>query len=153
MEQNKTKKWWIMAAIILIGLVIVSNLGDDKISNSEKNNDTVQKDEQRKPQTISSEKLYAAYETNEISADQNFKGKSIYVTGIIENIKKDFRNNILYITLDTGQTLTSVNCYFDDEKTAAKLRKEQKVVFKGTCEGMQFTTVIIRNCEIVKNPE
>ena len=155
MEQNKTKKWWILAAIILIGLLIVSSLGDDKIFNSEKNNDTVQKelDEQRKPQTISAEELYAAYEANEISADQNFKSKSIYVTGIIENIKKDFRNNILYITLETGQTLTSVNCYFDDEKTAAKLRKEQKVVFKGTCEGLQYTTVIIRNCELAKKPE
>ena len=158
MKQNQTKKWWIIVVIILTGLVIVASLGDDEISNSAKENDSVQKDsitkdEQRKHQTISAEKLYAAYEANEVNADQSFKGKSIYVTGIIKNIKKDFRNNILYITLETGRTLTSVNCYFDDEKTAAKLRKGQKVVFKGTCEGLQFTTVIIRNCESAKKPE
>ena len=148
MKQYQTKKWWILAGIILTGLVIITNLGDDEISNSAKKNDT----EQRKSQIISAEKLYTAYEANEISADQNFKGKPIYVTGIVGNIKEDFRNNILYISLKTGQEFTSVNCYFDDEKTAAKLREEQKVTFRGTCEGLQFNTVIIRNCEIVKNP-
>ena len=133
-------------AKVLIGLVIASNLGGDEISNSEN-----KKGEKEKLQTISAKKLYTAYEVNEINADQSFKGKSLYVTGVIETIKKDFRDNILYITLKTGQTLTSVNCYFNNENAASKLQKEQKVTFKGTCEGMQFTTVIIKNCELAKN--
>ncbi len=146
MKQNQTKKWWILAVIILIGLVIAANLGGDEISNSEN-----KKGEKEKLQTISAKKLYTAYEVNEINADQSFKGKPLYVTGVVETIKKDFRDNILYITLKTGQTLTSVNCYFNNKNAAAKLQKEEKVTFKGICEGLQFTTVIIKNCELAKN--
>ncbi len=106
--------------------------------------------ENRENQTISAKDLYASYEANEVSADQNFKGKSFYVTGIVEDIKKDFMDDI-YVTLKTGKMFTSVNCYLDDEKTAAKLRKGQRVTFYGKCDGMIVTMVTMKDCEIVKS--
>lgn len=174
-------KWWKITATVLIGLIVIANLGDDSTSteNSTTEKTTVQKEpkiqltqaqkdsvakvekeklkaekiklyEQRKSQTISAKNLYANYEANEVSADQNFKGKSFYITGIVDEIKKDFMGDI-YVTLKTGQMFTWVHCYLDDEKTAAKLSKGQKVTFKGECDGMVVTIVSMKDCEIAKN--
>jgi hypothetical protein len=106
--------------------------------------------EARKKNTISARDLYANYDANEVSADQNFKNKTFYVTGIVEEIKKDFMNDI-YVTLKTGQMFSYVNCYLDDEKTASELRKGQKVTFKGKCKGMVVTVVTMEDCEIAEN--
>lgn len=45
--------------------------------------------------------ILAAYENNEVGADNQYKGKLIEVTGIVDNIKKDIFDN-LYVTLGTG---------------------------------------------------
>ena len=136
----------------------------DSIANVERINDSIkvadrQKEaelkrqneiEARKKNTISASDLYANYDANEVSADQNFKNKTFYVTGIVEEIKKDFMDDI-YVTLKTGQMFSFVNCYLDDEKTAAKLRKGQRVTFKGKCKGMVVTLVTMQDCEIAEN--
>jgi hypothetical protein len=106
--------------------------------------------ENQKKNTISARSLYENYEANEVSADQKFKNEIFYVTGVVEEIKKDFMDDI-YVTLKTGQMFSYVNCYLDDEKTAAKLKKGQRVTFKGKCNGMVVTLVTMKDCEIAKN--
>jgi ABC-type multidrug transport system fused ATPase/permease subunit len=106
--------------------------------------------EKIKKNTISSSQLYAAYDANEVSADQNFKNKTFYVTGIVEEIKKNIMGNI-YVTLKTGQMFSYVNCYFDNENAAANLKKGQRVTFKGKCAGMVITLVTMEDCEIKEN--
>lgn len=106
--------------------------------------------ETRKKNTISASQLYAAYDANEVSADQNFKNKTFFVTGTVEEIKKDFMNDI-YVTLKTDQYFSYVNCYLDNEELAAKLNKGQTVTFKGTCKGMVVTLVTMKDCELVDN--
>ncbi len=59
--------------------------------------------------------------------------------------------NDIYVTLKTGEMFTWVNCYLDDENKAAKLRKGQRVTFKGKCDGMVVTVVTMKDCELVKN--
>lgn len=106
--------------------------------------------EERKKNTVTASQLYAAYDANEVSADQNFKNKTFYVTGIVEEIKKDFMGDI-YVTLKTGDYFSYVNCYLDNEDLAAKLKKGQRVTFKGTCKGMVITLVTMEDCELVDN--
>jgi len=106
--------------------------------------------EARQKNTVSASKLYASYDANEVNADQNFKNKTFYVTGIVEEIKKDFMNDI-YVSLKTGQVFSYVNCYLDDEDVASKLSKGAKVTFKGECKGMIITTVTMKDCEIIEN--
>lgn len=104
----------------------------------------------QKNNTISARNLYARYEANEVRADESFKNKTFYVTGIVEEIKKDFMGDI-YVTLKTGQMFSYVNCYFDDKKVAAKLKKRQRVTFRGKCKGMVVTLVTMEDCEMVDN--
>ena len=98
------------------------------------------------------ESLFAAYEANEVSADQRYKDKWLDVSGTIDAIGKDVVDS-MYVTLRSGDEfqIGNVQCMFDDKHQSqlASLRKGQKVTLSGLCSG-KFGNVILRQCEIVK---
>ena len=103
----------------------------------------------RENQTISAKDLYYTYQQNEVSADNNFKGKRFYVEGIVENIKKDIFDNI-YVTLKTGEIIGSVQCYLDNADVASQLKKGQRITVYGKCNGLMMN-VLMKDCKVVEN--
>ncbi|WP_198170319.1 OB-fold protein [Mucilaginibacter arboris] len=101
-----------------------------------------------KKNTISAHDLTATYEANEVAADENFKGKTFYVTGTITDIKKDVLDNI-YVTLKGNEMFRQVQCFFEDKETAAQMHKGMKVTFKGTCDGLMIN-VLMKDCVLVQ---
>ena len=97
---------------------------------------------------VTASELYRAYEANEVSADQQYKGKRLLITGVVENIGKDVMDNP-YVALKIDY-LKGVNCYFDDEnnKVLSQLNKGQKIQIIGTCAGLTLTDVVVRDCEL-----
>lgn len=98
---------------------------------------------------ITAEDLFAAYDENEVAADNQYKGKLLKVTGVINDIGKDILDDT-YITLDTGEFIFSVQCYFkgDDADALAALTKGQTVTLVGKCDGMSMN-VVMKKCEII----
>jgi len=98
---------------------------------------------------ISARALYAAYNANEVAADNQYKSKLIAVTGTIDNIGKDILGDP-YISLIAGEYLQRVNCYFSekDNNVIAQLKKNQKITIVGKCGGFSLMSVVIKNCEI-----
>ena len=86
--------------------------------------------------SITAERLMRKYEENELAADQRYKGKVIVVTGVINSVGTDVLNT-LYVTLDSGGGLFSVQCYFADShaRLLSTLREGLKVDIKGRCDG------------------
>ena len=97
---------------------------------------------------VTASELYRAYEANEVSADQQYKGKRLLITGVVENIGKDVMDNP-YVALKID-FLKGVNCYFDDEnnKVLSQLNKGQKIQIIGTCAGLTLTDVVVKDCEL-----
>lgn len=97
---------------------------------------------------VSASELYNAYEANEVSADQQYKGKRLLITGVVGTIGKDVLDNP-YVSLKIDY-LQSVNCYFDDKnnKVLSQLSKGQKVQIIGTCKGLTLTDVVVKDCEL-----
>ena len=97
---------------------------------------------------LSPEELYAAYDANEVSADEKFKGKTIAITGRISDIKKDILDHP-YVSFDTDY-LKSVTCYFSDDasREIAHLRKGETITIIGKCRGLTLTNVVIKDCKI-----
>ena len=97
---------------------------------------------------LTASELYRAYEANEVSADQQYKGKRLLITGVVENIGKDVMDNP-YVALKID-FLKGVNCYFDDEnnKVLSHLSKGQKIQIIGTCAGLTLTDVVVKDCEL-----
>ncbi len=88
--------------------------------------------------------LLSAYEANEVSADQQFKGKRIKVMGIVSGISKDFLGNP-YITM--GRSIPMVQCMFprSDEPYLATVKKDAVATPTCTVAG-KLMNVILKDC-------
>ena len=173
-KNSSIGKGWKIGVTAFFALIIIANIvGKDKkgttADNSNSSSSTIadvpeltpaQKDsiekverlaaiEERKNQTITAGDIVSAYEANEVSADENYKGKKFYVEGYIENIGKDILDDI-YVTLEAGKGIRSVQCYIDDKDRVKKLQKGQKITVFGKCDGLMMN-VQMKNCKLVDN--
>ncbi|MEX2485433.1 MAG: hypothetical protein WED10_12760 [Brumimicrobium sp.] len=151
--------------ILALGSVDDSSMSSNEPKQSEKIQDNenltqAQKDslvtierqkeiEIREKQTISANELYYTYLQNEVSADNNFKGKTFYVEGVVDNIKKDLFGDI-YVSLKTEDDFGRILCYLNDANVAAELIKGQRITVYGECDGLMLD-VLMKNCIIVEN--
>ena len=170
--------WWKVGGTVLIAFIILGQLGKGKNSGATATPETLAevssakelspaeqkaKEAQEKADaeaeskraaaeiaanTIDAPSLVGAYMQNEVKADQNFKGKTFYVSGTVDQISKDIMDNI-YVTLEGDGVIRSVQCYLDDADVAANLNKGEQVVIKGKCDGLMMN-VQMKDCSLVK---
>lgn len=83
---------------------------------------------------VTAEKLFAAYQANEVAADNRYKGKALEVTGTVQSIEKSMFDSIL-VHLVTPNEFMPVYANMDNSmaEPAASLRKGQKIAL--LCEG------------------
>lgn len=97
---------------------------------------------------VSVNDLMAAYAANEIAADEQYKGKSLVVSGVISKIGVDFLDKpFVYFDIDKNG-IRQVHCFFKHKNDVMSLRIGQAVKVQGTCEGME-TSVGLRDCMIL----
>ncbi len=90
--------------------------------------------------------VFAAYERNEVQADNQIKGKWLAIKGSVNKIGKDILDTP-YVALSTKSHIFSVQCMFTkaDENILSQLQPEQIVVIAGKCDG-KMGNVLIRQC-------
>lgn len=140
---------WVLLTLVIINLnddgnkstVMQSSLQTSKVSEVSTKVSAMQVDIRQ---------LLRDYEGNEVAADNRYKGKSVEVTGIVGDIKKDLMSN-LYVTLGTGKEfeIPTVQAFFDDSMNAqlGNLRKGQKLTVICTISGLMMN-VLGKNCQI-----
>ncbi|PXW53897.1 putative nucleic acid binding protein [Grimontella sp. AG753] len=79
--------------------------------------------------------LAELYNANEVAADDKIGGRKLEITGLVQDIRKDFANGVV-VQLQSGNKFLPVRLNMDEsERTkAAKLRKGQETTI--TCEKM-----------------
>jgi len=94
--------------------------------------------------------LYAEYASNEVAADNKYKGKTIIVTGMVEKIGKDLTDDT-YVALATGQMIFSVQCFFDagHEAELAKVAIGNMVALTCDVRG-KMANILLKDCEFTK---
>lgn len=96
---------------------------------------------------ITAPDLYSVYKENEVVGDKRYKGKRIAITGIVENISKDFTGDA-YVVLSGGNFLEGIHCMIKSEDVAANIRKGSQVTLVGKCDGMILTSVVLKDCDL-----
>ena len=95
--------------------------------------------------------LMADYKGNEVRGDAKWKGKTVRVTGIIGDIKKDILDKP-FVTLGTGAAfeIPEVQCSLarGQEGKAASLDKGTRATFQGRVSGLMMN-VLLDDCELV----
>ncbi|VWD08629.1 hypothetical protein BLA18112_04502 [Burkholderia lata] len=97
--------------------------------------------------SVSASALFTAYDKNEVSADQKYKGKALSVGGTVQSIDKDAFDNIV-VKLKTSNEFMPVNAYMskEHEALAASLEKGQKVAWVCEGAGRLIGSPILRDC-------
>jgi hypothetical protein len=97
--------------------------------------------------TVPAPDLIAAYQQNEIAADQRFKGETVVIRGDVNEIAKDILGTP-YVTL-SREGISAVQAMFPRSSAAplADLRPGQTIVVQCRVEG-KMMNVIGRDCEL-----
>jgi hypothetical protein len=100
--------------------------------------------------------LLGAYESNEISADQLYKGKRVFVEAVVEKVGRDMSGQPYIILRDylphkgartVRNDLRSVQAFFPSSalQQLAHLQSGVMILVTGTCDGLMLN-VLLRDC-------
>jgi hypothetical protein len=81
--------------------------------------------------------LAAMYDENEVAADDKIGGRKVEVSGVVQDITKNFANDVV-LHFESGNRFmpVSLNMADSEKHQASKLKKGQKIAV--TCEKMQL---------------
>jgi long-subunit fatty acid transport protein len=92
--------------------------------------------------------LLSEYKSNEVRADDTFKGQWISTSGIVGDVKKDILGDV-YVTVGTGRPfeIPKVQCFVarDQIANAASYSKGDKVTVTGRVDGLMMN-VLVKEC-------
>lgn len=143
----------LIAFVALILLPVIFYSGDSEASQTESTHTTIA------PTTtateppvidISPSDLHAAYEENEVAADNQYKNQKVRITGIIDTIGKDVLDDV-YVTIETDEMFAHIQCYFSDDaeiEKVATLKSGDEITIVGICKGLSITQVVLHDSEI-----
>jgi hypothetical protein len=102
------------------------------------------------PPTVqaTSEQVLSDYSSNEVRADQLYKGAKVLVSGTIDSIGKDVLDHS-YVTLK-GSGFRRIQCFAADDSELVSLHPGQQISIVGMGDGM-FGNVIFKKCHIENN--
>lgn len=96
---------------------------------------------------IAAPALQAAYEKNEIAADQQYKGKPLRVTGVVNSIDSDMDDEPVVVLVGDGY-FSNVRAAGVAKDVAATLGKGQSVTLRCTGDGEILGSPSLANCTI-----
>lgn len=101
------------------------------------------------PVDVSASALEAAYAANEVAADNQYKGKVLRVSGVVDDISKDFLDKP-HVRLRSDRILGGVRCSFSKDAggSLAQLAKGQRVVLRGLGDGYLMGSPKLRACSV-----
>lgn len=134
---------------ILLGLVVLGLL----FGETEEAAEATAVAEETMPETetlpeVRAAELYAAYEENSVSADRDWKGKRVAVTGTISRIGRELFGKP-FVILDSGPGMSGVQCVFPRaaKDAVAALSPDQHVTLAGEVQG-KMGHVQMDGCEV-----
>jgi hypothetical protein len=135
-------------AISILGVILVLCVGLVAAAGCSTESGTSDVAAEEAAYTVSANNIYAAYQKNEVAADQKYKDKVIVVTGKITDIGKDIIDSPYLIVGGTGM-IDGCQCVFAESAVdqIAKAAKGDQVSVKGTCTGY-LGMVEMENCSL-----
>lgn len=105
------------------------------------------------PVVVTPERLKANYETNEVAADEVYKGRLLEIRGEVAMVGRDGFNRAR-IVFSPVSILHSVTCVFDGshEGEIASIRRGDVVTIRGIGAGM-YGPISVEKCRVIDAPE
>ncbi|MFC1582676.1 hypothetical protein ACFL4W_03980 [Planctomycetota bacterium] len=98
-------------------------------------------------EAVEAKALFKAFLENEASANKQYKGKTLDITGKVRHIGKDFAKKT-FIQLIGGGIFHNVRCMMTDPAQAADVSKGQTIELRGRCDGRRGD-VVVKDCQLL----
>jgi hypothetical protein len=98
---------------------------------------------------LTADELQRSFEADESAASSKYVNKILEVTGKIVSVKPA-ENNVVSISLETGNDLSSVIGTFPGISDPSVFKTGEVITLRGECSGF-LMDVLLNNCAIVKN--
>lgn len=96
---------------------------------------------------VTSAQLFSDYQSNEVAADDKYKGKALLVTGTVASVDKGIFNDLVLMLATPNRFMSTMCSMKDSEKgTMAELRKGERVRVLCKGGGMTLGSPSLRNC-------
>jgi hypothetical protein len=149
----------VLGVVVVGAALIIPKLGGKKsqVISSTKKTPVIPSGDPTPPEVIpasdlTAAALFKAYFDNAIAADENYKDKSVTISGKVAAVGGQGELFVNLYGIDKARDLTKiVRCYFPDtQKDRLKaLVPNQVIHVKGMCKGMTDGRVVIRDCNFV----
>lgn len=134
----KTRPVFKVLAIVLLGFFLVA-----LFSNPDRPTQTAS---QTEPEiSVEAEKLSADYKANEVAADNKYKGKRLLVTGTVESINKDFKDEV-WVGLATDNQFMPIHAEGFAPQQVSGLKKGSVIKIPCTGAGMIVGSPFLKDC-------
>lgn len=104
------------------------------------------------PINIMAAQLMNEYESNELAADHQYKGKILVVRGKVGRIGKAIGDGYITLVDESGTSSRNVICMMKNNDDLIPLKPGQQVVIRGTCQGktenFMSSSIAMMDCEI-----
>jgi hypothetical protein len=136
------------AFLLCLGSTLVARLGHESRSMEAADRSTGRPDAFLKAADLS-----AAYQANEVAADQRFKSRPLRIEGKVEKIGKDITDEAYVVLEGSGRILGQVQVYFRPESMQylAGLERGDEVVVQGECRGL-MGNVLLKDSNLLIGP-
>lgn len=158
---NKSVKWllnnlWtVIAGFLVVGCFLLSFTTGDSAEPTNENTDnsvatTTTEPTTEAPIEITAIKLIKEYQNNEIAFEKKYVGKTLLVSGVIDDISSSYGSN--YISISDGNGWVNVDCYlrYSEEDKAAEYNTGDHITIMGKCTGESWGEPQLSGCEIIK---
>ena len=98
---------------------------------------------------VSSEQILNKAGSNEIAINVQYKGKTLYISGVIGKFSED--SDGICIVLKVAGLTGEIKCYMNKEalKQILYLQEGQRVVIRGNCLGQYGSSIKLNNCAVI----
>jgi hypothetical protein len=101
------------------------------------------------PIAVTAEQLREDYESNDVSADDRYRGKAILMTGIVKAIRKDILDKP-YVELSTSNQFMSVHARFDpnDHVKLGKFLRGDRIIVRCIGNNVVMGSPQLKDCTL-----
>lgn len=101
---------------------------------------------------ITASELWNEFDKNEVAAEQTYTGKTVRITGVVNNINSSSTLISANVLLECGTYYRSIQCnfYAENEASLANLSIGQTVTIEGICGKIAITNIMVESCKIVE---
>lgn len=144
---------WVGVVFVVLVIIAIFTGGESKnsTSNSVTSTSPTQEPVEDPAIEVTANQLLKAYKNNEVAANQQYKGKVLLVSGVVDSIQAGL-NDKPYISLKAGGEFEfntpQARLIDSDEAKAATLSKGQKILLKCIGDSEVAGTPMLKDCVI-----